>query len=318
MTNKPDLTKQELIEIVNRAISLLLIHPDKAVKLLYPYVPANGPVAVDYGIYTLQYALLFGEDIQKAHADENKSLPVKIGGLFERCKLKNFDEYIELLEWVTKEMKQVHEQMKRAKVNLLIDVALYESLSTLSSLNPNAVEKLVLSLQITNPRHHLLGNAYKDMYEISYFLELLANLIIISKGGKFSENPFKGLVINRQPIIDRSGRLIKGNAINWLIGNADSFLGNIIKSSYDNKLRNLLGGHNDYVFDSARGIYISKDGKFKFDYARVLAYLSNLEFLFSALRLDGLTRYYEDAKLPAKIYEIGYMDWRFNNKQDQF
>lgn len=316
MEDESTISKQDLIALVTKAIALLSVNPKNAIKLLHPYSPANGPVSVDYGIYTLQYALLFGEDIQKTYADENKSLPVKIGRLFEKCKTKNFDEYIKLLKWIAKEMKQVHEQMKRARVNLSMDSALYESLGALSTINPSEVEKLVLSLEINNPRHHLLANTYKDLYEISFFLELLANLIIISGGKKFSAKPFKDLKIDGRAITGEAGRLVKGNAINWLEKNPDTFLSTIIKSSYDNTLRNLLGGHNDYVFDSSSEIYRSKDGKVKFEYARVLTCLSNLELLISALRLDGLTRYFEDVKHPIKISEIGFIHMHPAKKKD--
>lgn len=310
------ITKQSLIELLNKATSLLSIDPQKAIRIIHPYVPANGPVSIDYGIYSLQYALIFGENIQATKANENKSMPVKIGKLFEKCKSGNLTEYLKMLAWATKELKQVHEQIKRARVSMHIDSVLHESLSNLSSLNPSEVEELVLSLEITNPRHHLLANSYKDMYEISFFLELMANLLNISAGGKFSDTPFKGLIINGNPILDR-GRLIKGNAISWIEENSDSFLREIVTHSYNNVLRNLLGGHNDYVFDSTAEIYASKNGKVKFDYGRVLAYLSNLELVFQALRLEALTRFYEDTKLPAKISEIGYIYWYFTKNKDK-
>ena len=307
-----EVSKRQLIECVNTAISLLDRNQEEAVKLLHPYVPVHGPVTIDYGIYTLQYALLFGEDIQKHREDFNNCMPVKITDLFEQCKTKNFNEYLKLINWIYGEMKSVHVQMKRSRVNLLMDSALYESLSLLSPMNPEKVKELVLSLQINNPSHHLLANTYKDSYEISFFLCFLGNLIVISKRGKFSKNPYKNLVINGKSLSDKKGRLIKGNVISWLVKNSDPFLKRVINSSYNNILRNLLGGHNDYIYDSASDTYVSKDGKLKFNLSHVFAYLSNLELLQSSLRLDGITRYFEDTKLPAKMSEVGFMDWRFS------
>ncbi len=316
MTDK-SLNQNELIELLNHAISLLSSDHEKAVELLHPYIPVNGPVTIDYGIYSLQYALIFGEDIQKNYKSKNKTLPLIIRDLFEDCKTKNLKEYQKLLDWIKKEMPQVTEQIKRARVNLRIDSALQNSLGALSPFNPQAVHKLILSLHVDNPTHHLVGNAYKDLYEISFFLELLANLILISGGANFPQNPFDGLQINGRSLLDRAGRLVKGNAINWLESNSDISLKGIIQSCYDNKLRNLLGGHNDYVFDSSTQTYTSKDGKITYEYTKVFSYLSALELLIAGLRLDGLTRCFEDAEEPVELYDIGFTNWSFNKNRDE-
>jgi hypothetical protein len=245
MSRQTDITAEELNARVSDAISFLENDPSEAIKLLYPYIPSNGSIEIDYGIYSLQYILAFGETTRN-NSDVNTNLPLKVNEIFEKCKTNNKDEYLKLIEWVKKWSKPVASQMKRAKVNIMTGLALSEALTLLSPINPTTVNKLISSLQVSNPQYHLLGNAYKDEFEINFFIELIGNLINISEGNSFSQKPFKGVQINCKSIVDKKGNIIKANAIEWIEKNSDTFFGEIIRSSYNSKLRNLVGGHNSY------------------------------------------------------------------------
>ncbi|MCL4199711.1 hypothetical protein KJZ67_00020 [Patescibacteria group bacterium] len=314
MSSNKSITSEELNELINTAITLLPNDFDKAVQLLHPYFPVNGPVTVDYGIYTMRYALIFGISILKS---KEKSLAAIINKLFEDCKSNYPNEYQKMLAWITQEMPQAVEQLKRARLNLLMDFALARSLAKLNTFSATEVQSVIASLQFPHPRSHLLANAYKDMYEVTYFFELLANLLQISIGKPFSSSPFKGKTIKGVPVTDRDGRLIKGRAINWLVQESSQELGVIIQSSYSNKIRNLLGGHNDYSFNELTGTYESKDGKLKYPYSEVLSYYSALELLVTALRLDGIIRPYEESDMPGEIWQVGFMNWSMKEPSEK-
>lgn len=305
--------KQNLIQLMNKAISLLEINYDEAIKLLFPFVPCNGSVSIDFGIYSLQQALIFGEEIQQNFSKKAEiCLPIEIGKLFDKSK-ENNNEYIKLMDWGLGEMKYVHDQMRRAHLSINIESSFHSTVEEMAISNPQKAGDLFLSLQINNPQYHLLANSYKDSFEIDFYLNLLGNLLIISKNGSFSKNPFDGKNVNGKSLTDKNHNLIKGNIINWLIDNSDQKLGQIIKFSYDNKLRNLLGGHNDYIYDLEKKVFYSKDKKINYPYFRLSATRSNLDMLQNALRLEILTRKYYEIVEPGKISEIGYMNYSFNN-----
>lgn len=304
--------KQDLIKSMNKAISLLEINYDEAVKLLFPFVPCNGSVSLDFGIYTLQQALIFGEQIQQSLSKKDEiCLPTEINNLFDKCK-ENNSEFTKLMEWSLGEIKYVHDQMKRAHLSIKIEDSFHSTVEEMALSNPQKAGDLFLSLQIDNPQYHLLANSYKDSFEIDFYLNLLGNLLTISKNGLFSKNPFDEKKINGNSLTDRNHNLIKGNVINWIIENSNEKLGKIIKYSYDNKLRNLLGGHNDYIYDLKKETFYSKDKKINYPYSRLSTTRSNLDMLQNALRLEILTRKFYEMTEPGKMADIGYMNWSFN------
>jgi len=314
---KEKVTQDNIHDILNKAISLLEKHPDEAVKLLYPYVPINGPVAIDYGIYSLQYALLFGTDIQQSAKTKQITLPNEIGDLFDKCKNEYFNEYLNLLDWISNNMKEATNKIIRARVTDTIEASLHHVLSKLQVISPETVREIALGIRMDTPKYHVLANVYKDLYEIDFFHVLLGNLVNISRGNVFSTTPFANLKMYGKDLVDKNGMLIKGLLIKWFESNTSGVLQQSIISSYNSQLRNLLGGHNAYVFDETNKIYYSADRATKYTYTELFSYLSNLERLMSALRLEGIIRHLEDSKHPAKIYDIGFMDWRINIEQQK-
>ena len=136
-------------------------------KLLYPYVPINGPVAIDYGIYSLQYALLFGTDIQQSAKTKQITLPNEIGDLFDKCKNEYFNEYLNLLDWISNNMKEATNKIIRARVTDTIEASLHHVLSKLQVISPETVREIALGIRMDTPKYHVLANVYKDLYEIT-------------------------------------------------------------------------------------------------------------------------------------------------------
>ena len=93
------------------------------------------------------------------------------------------------------------------------------------------------------------ASAFQDFYEITEIYNFIYNLIRVSNGNNFEENPFCSENIRGIPVIQK-GKLTKGLAIEKIVEQCHSKeLSRILKLAYNSKYRNLIPGHNDYRID---------------------------------------------------------------------
>lgn len=156
----------------------------------------------------------------------------------------------------------------------------------------------------------LLAGEYKDRYEISYYLECLANLFAMKRGGAFSPQPFLGLRYKRCPLCTGQQRLLKGLAVRWLSDNAPSTdLRQVIDCAYKPGIRNLLGGHNSYRFDAATSRYVSLDGSESYTLQEVRELADYLDNLQTVLTIEVGRTYY--VEFVPTLRDLGILDVRW-------
>lgn len=301
-------TYNDVEDILEAGIDALDIDFDKARTILFPFIPANGPVAVDYGIYTLQYALMFGNEIlqiEKNNHQSDFSMPGELSEMFGRAKQK-MTLYEELVRWGHFKLKHATDQMKRAN-----------SMVTVSHIFQDATSSNLKEAKIAKMSHTFLASAYKDLYEITFFLELLLNLHNIANNKAFSEKPFHGIKHTGKYIVGDNGFMNKGLALDWLKQQANDELKFLLSNTYNSDIRK-LAGHNNYTYSEPNETYILNDNEKELTKTYVSGMLTNLSLLQNALRLETLRHYYEleSRELPG-IWSIGYMDWRFNKDEDE-
>ncbi|KKP66100.1 MAG: hypothetical protein UR68_C0032G0012 [Candidatus Roizmanbacteria bacterium GW2011_GWA2_35_19] len=311
-------SKHEVVETLIKSFSLLETDFDKACDILFPYVPVNGPIAVDYGIYTLQYALTFGDEIleiEKSNPKSKFSMPGEVNEIITECQKKNINGYKELLVWSHEKIKLATDQMKRANATMS---AVYYSFDELVANNNKSYKKDLNLVQIKEMDHHFLVNAYKDLFEISFFLELLLNLQFIKNGENFSNNPFKNLKFNNKPIINKSSFLNKGLAVAYLNKVLSGSLKILLNSTFIPEIRK-LAGHNNYTFNKKTNTYIfNEQNKKQISFEFVSKCFTNLGLFENALRLELNKHYLEEFNQESpRVDKIGFMDWRFSKDEKE-
>lgn len=292
----PSQTEQD----IDKGYEKLLAGNEKSARrFLRGHVPQMGYIDFHYGLYSLEEAIHFSDDLLNAKKWRYGVSVVKIlGGEFEKAHKTNAAELYKLLEWSKSYEKTTHAKMKNSDSGM--DMA-RKLISSGIAKNNEFVYKQAL-------------DAYKDKFEAETTIIVLANVVNIQNGLSFSDKPFKThwLRVNGLPI--HNGRdMKKGLAIEWLFQNSKGKYQSLIRDCYDVKARN-LSGHHGYTVNARYRRY--EFGTETMSFKHVLSKLQKISRLQLALYFrTSLALFEYDPDTSFDMADFGIMDWWFDEEK---
>lgn len=285
---------ENVLNIFNSCVDLLREKKfNDAQDLAHGIFPVNGPISFDYALYQFEYSVGFPQ-VKFSHED---SVFKKLQKVYKEIKEKNYSEYKVFIN-SNDGLSNAVKQSDNAEAHEGVELIKSDPVNRYGYIRPD-------------PAPRLLIDAYKDKYEIEYFINLLANLFIMQQGGKYSNIPLSGKKYHKKEIYVK-GRMKKGLAIYWVLEQVkDLDIKKYLQRGYDITLRNYFGGHNDYVYNEKKHELRSiKNKNIFYSLQNVMDIYSSLNQLQRFIYLERAIRKLEDN--CDFLQNIGILDikWR--------
>ena len=265
---------------------------------LHGYLPCMGPLDFDFALYCVEDALI----LPSTWRDGGTSSPMApVLDLFQQARATDRTQFVEFLKWFRTQTEEIGCQQHNA--DAFRD--LYLAVPDLPDVSPIRANDTI------GPS--LLAEQYKNIYEINYPLDALANLFHIRRGNGFRNRPYAGMEYHGTAITDRHGDVKKGLALRWLADqSSDPNLTQLIGQAYDSAMRNILGGHNDYSYNEETQSYEELRGGSSFTMSQVRETTRALDALQQVIIVQSGLHLYRQGVLPGPDFSnFGNMDVRW-------
>lgn len=284
-------------------------------------LPTDDPDNFDYSLYRLEFALSCQNYTLKSKADKKQDFMYQslqeFSKLFDKVKKINKTEYKKIIDFYTNKDNMIdiinkfntaYSKVHEAD-NVLADEA-YKRITKRFSPSFRGFGNSKKNALILH--YNLKMDAYQAYFEITWFLELLYNLIIVANGGNFTPSPFS----RKRLITGEDVGTSKAFMVRKIIEESNyKELNKKIDKAYDNILRNGTSGHNDYSIDIEKMILTIKKNNVKYSINKINEIVVRLTSITHViLNLINVEKY-QDRHAEFSLQGImSLMRARINNK----